>query len=210
MLENLERINWQQLGYHVYGEHERIPDWIRALLSPDAETREQARDFLLGAQQDFGDIYDTTPHLVPFIIELLANGDTPGKAELLAHLGGVAENIYSYTHSSGSLLGSIHQMRLVLNTYQAFSQGRQIFIRLLNSDDATLRCASAELMQYLTADVGELLPPLMEQFAREKDIAVSVSLMKCLKTLFASIDWRHSELYEPHTPYYPRGAYITP
>lgn len=107
MLEGLDRIDWKDLGHHVYRQHEQIPTEIRNLLASDPEDREAARGFLLGEEQDSGDIYDTTPYIIPFVSELLAHNSTPDKAELLAHLSRVAEHISSSSHLSMSYDASV-------------------------------------------------------------------------------------------------------
>jgi hypothetical protein len=56
MFETLDQMDWKNLGSHVYNRHEQIPDAIRDLLSQKPQVRQDARDFLLGGGQDFGDI----------------------------------------------------------------------------------------------------------------------------------------------------------
>ena len=84
MSDNIDQINWHTLGHHIYGAPGDIPTFIHNLLAPDAPTRQAARDFLLGSGQDDGDIYDTTPHILPFLIPILADPHSPDRAELLA------------------------------------------------------------------------------------------------------------------------------
>jgi hypothetical protein len=94
MFEGLDQIDWAALGHHVYGDHVQISAAIRSLLSDNPDVRDEMRGLLLGSGQDFGDIYDTTPHIIPFLFEILESPQGPGKVELLDHLAGVARNIW--------------------------------------------------------------------------------------------------------------------
>ncbi len=196
MLEGLDKIDWKSLGFHIYGKNEEIPKKIRTLVSQDPEVREEARGFLLGAQQDFGDIYDTTPYIIPFLIEILAHDDTPGKADLLFHLSGVAE------HTFKPEAASIHMMRLCLETYDALKTGLNILTNLLGDHSAAVRLASANLLQYMTDEVEILIPELMERFHNEQDEDVRVELLNSLKTLLSSLEWPRFQLKTQYAPFF--------
>jgi len=196
MLEGLDQIDWKNLGHHVYRQHEQIPTEIRNLLAPDPEVREAARGFLLGEGQDFGDIYDTTPYIIPFLIDLLAYNSTPDLAAILAHLSGIAEHIFSSNHLS------IHMMRLCLATYDTLKTGLPTLIRLLGDGSTEVRLASADLLQYLTDEVEYLIPELMTCFRHEEDEAVCIALLHSLKTLFSSLEWPRYQLHEQYARFF--------
>jgi len=194
MLDGMERVDWKSVGYHVYGKNETIPAEMRNLLSPDPEVREGARGFLLGSQQDFGDIYDTTPHIIPFLMELLARDDTPDRDHLLYHLSGVAE--YRLNHE----YLSIHMMRLCLQTYDALKAGLPLLLRLLGDAPKEVRLASTDLLQYMTDEVESLIPDLLTCFRNERDQEVQIALLRALKTLFHSLEWPRYALKTQHVP----------
>jgi hypothetical protein len=194
MLDGLDRIDWKSLGYHVYGKNETIPKEIRNLLSRDPEVREETRGFLLGSGQDFGDIYDTTPHIIPFLMELLARDDTPERDPLLYHLSGVSE--YRLNHE----YLSIHMMRLCLQTYDALKAGIPLLLRLLAEAPKEVRRASTELLQTMTDEVESLIPDLMACFRSEPDQEMQVALLRALKTLFHSLEWPRYALRKQYAP----------
>lgn len=194
MFSTLDSIDWKRLGYHTYSRHEEIPKAIRNLLSTDAVVREEARGFLLGAQQDFGDIYDTTPWIIPFCLEVLAMEGAPGKAELMQHLSGQG----MYIAESG--VHSIHKMNLCLQTYATLRAGLDVFLDLLAHGDRDERLAACELLQYMTDDSEQLIPVLLKRIELEADEAVQVGLLYCLKALFASLEWPRFPLKEQYAP----------
>ena len=194
MFSTLDSIDWEGLGYHIYPRHEEIPKAIRDLLSPEEVVREEARGFLLGAQQDFGDICDTTPRIIPFCLEVLAMEGAPGKAELMQHLAGQGMYI------AESRVRSVHMMDLCLQTYAALRAGLVVYLDLLARGDRDKRLAVCELLQYMTDDSERLIPALLERVERETDEAVQAGLLYCLKTLFASLEWPRFPLKEQYAP----------
>ncbi len=184
MLDGLDQVDWKDLS-SIYGESEKIPEEIRKLLSPDPEVRQLARESLLGGGQEYGYIVDMTPHVIPFLIELLTYDDTPGRVDLLDHLAGLAnEMVYC-----GRV---IRRARLSIQTYDAFKAGLNRLLDLLKDNSPEVRIASAKLLQFMTEDFKYLIPALVERFQTEPDEAVQVALLQSLKSLFA---WPWTGLY---------------
>ncbi len=196
MFENLDRIDWKSLGYHTYGRHEQIPIEIRNLLSTEPEVREEAREFLLGGGQDFGDIYDTTPHIIPFLIEVLDNPDAPDKDSLLFHLSGVADQVAYQRHSS------IPMMRLRLQTYDAFKAGLGSLMAMLNAPALEIRLAGAEFLGHMTDEVESLIPELIRRFREAHEEEYQVALMSSLKRLLNSLEWPRFALRGQYAPFF--------
>lgn len=196
MFANLDSIDWNKLGYHTYPthNHDEIPQAIRNLLSTDDKVREEARGFLLGAGQDFGDIYDTTPQIILFCLEVLAMDGAPGKAELMHHLSGQG----MYIAKSGAR--SVHMMDLCVQTYAALRTGLDLYLDLLARGDRDERLAACELLQYMSDDPERLIPILLAQIHQEADEETQVSLLYCLKQLFGSLEWPRFPLRKQYAP----------
>lgn len=194
MFAALDSIDWKNLGIHTYFRHDEIPQAVRNLLSPDEVVREEARGFLLGSGQDFGDIYDTTPWIIPFCLEVLALDGAPGKAALMRHLSGQGRYIAEVWARS------VHRMDLCLRVYAALRAGLGRYLELLTHENREERLAACELLQYLTDDVEKLIPVLLERVDREPDEEVQVEILYCLKTLFASLEWPRYPLKALYAP----------
>ena len=91
LLNGLDKIDWPNIR-HSHGRATEFPTWIRQLLSDESEVRENAQENLFEYSNHQGSIYEVTPYLVPFLIELVAAEDTPDKAELLYHLASVGKS----------------------------------------------------------------------------------------------------------------------
>jgi hypothetical protein len=94
MLENLDRVDWGNLE-HAYGRATDAPRWLAALASEDEDEREEAvGGFLNSSVFHQYTLYSATPHVIPFVIELLQYPDVcrrpafggPLKRELLNFL----------------------------------------------------------------------------------------------------------------------------
>lgn len=195
MLENVQHINWQAIGFHVYDEPETIPAALHSLLSSNPNIRESAREFLLGSGQDYGNIYDTTPYIIPFILEILGSDTTQDKADLLDHLAAVAEHIYLYEHPT------VEVMRRYLHTYDALKAGLPVVEQLLHHQDPATRIASSGVLQYMTDDATELIPRLVDRFGEEHDEQVQVALLRGMKPLLRSLILRFYRAGTEHAPF---------
>jgi hypothetical protein len=80
VLEGLEAVNWAALG-HAYGSAEDVPEWLRALRSPDPEVRQWAHEDWNIVHQ--GTRYSATAPAVPFLVELATAPDTHDRAWLV-------------------------------------------------------------------------------------------------------------------------------
>jgi hypothetical protein len=82
VLEGIDDIDWSVLE-HAYGPANDVPDLVRALAGPGADEREKALRTLYGNVFHQGTRYEATAYVVPFVLELLADPATPGRAELV-------------------------------------------------------------------------------------------------------------------------------
>ncbi|MFY1705331.1 HEAT repeat domain-containing protein [Micromonospora sp. WMMA1923] len=89
MLDGIDDIQWSRLG-HAYGSAADVPDQIRALRSPEQPVRQQALNALFGNIFHQGTRYQASAYAVPFLLELLADPDTPEPDWLLTLLTSLA------------------------------------------------------------------------------------------------------------------------
>lgn len=89
MLEGLDAIDWR--GLPAYGDSTRIPDLIRTLGSEDGEVRQEALDELFQTIWHQGDVYPSTYHAIPFLIEWLRGPSYPGKVQVLNELASLVD-----------------------------------------------------------------------------------------------------------------------
>ncbi len=199
MFEGLDKIDWKNIGYHIWGKSGdylgEIPKRIRDLSSANEEIQDDAMIFLFGEKAAFGDICDTTPYIVPFVIELIGNPRTPRRQFMVDYLSRVMDCILS----SDQLM--VRQMRLYLNVYDAFAKNINILIGLLDNEKGPIRLALVELLGKLTAEAEVLLPEFFKRFDVDADEDMQIALLGSIKILLSSLDaWTQGWLKEKYAP----------
>ncbi|MGI5520311.1 hypothetical protein ACQEUX_05085 [Micromonospora sp. CA-259024] len=89
MLDGLDDIDWARLG-HAYGAADDVPGQLRALLSSDPATRDEALGDLYTNVFHQGGRFEASAYAVPFLLELLADPATPDPAAVLGLLVALA------------------------------------------------------------------------------------------------------------------------
>ncbi|MFJ6167157.1 hypothetical protein ACIQH6_18705 [Micromonospora orduensis] len=89
MLDGLDDIDWARLG-HAYGAADDVPGQLRALLSPDPATRDEALGDLYTNVFHQGNRFEASAYAVPFLLEMLADAATPDPAAVLGLLSALA------------------------------------------------------------------------------------------------------------------------
>jgi hypothetical protein len=101
MLEGLDNVDWGSLT-HAYGEATDVPPLLRSLLSSDPKERDRAVYDLFGNIWHQGTVYPATAAAVPFLYELLAAPDVPGKTDIAQLLACIADGVgYLEVHAVG-------------------------------------------------------------------------------------------------------------
>lgn len=199
MLEGLDKIDWKNTGYHIWGKSgdylEEIPKRIKDLSSPDEEIQGDAMVFVFGEKAAFGDICDTTPYIVPFVIELIGNSETPKREFMFDYLSRVMDYVLSSDHLA------VRQMRLYLNVYDSFVKNLNTLMGLLDNEKGAIRLATVELLGKLTAEAETLLPEFFKRFDVNADEDMQIALLRSTKILLSSLDaWTQGWLKEKYAP----------
>jgi HEAT repeats len=84
MWNNLLRVDWGRLT-HAYGRARDVPRILRNMIARDEKARAEGWDAFWGAVNHQGDYYDSTAAAIPFLIEAVADGGTPERANLLRY-----------------------------------------------------------------------------------------------------------------------------
>jgi HEAT repeat protein len=169
MLERLEQIDWYSLG-HAYGDAADVPRMIRALTSPDQAVRGQAWEDLFGSVRHQGSVYDATPKVVPFLIELLDESSVPTKAELLEHLCYYAPDYGYWSPYNGD--EPVAEDEYTQQTRQAIEDGMPVFVRLLGDPDSAVRSWAARLLTVCFSRRGAVALAIRERLPAEPDAEV--------------------------------------
>jgi hypothetical protein len=191
MLEGLDKVDWENVGFHVYGSNAEIPAAIRNLLSGDRAVRNEALNFLFGVGQDIGVVYDTTPYIVSFVLEILANPSVTGKADLLQCLVGISR-VHIFMGGRETL--SIQELRVQIYTYDALESGIPIYLKLLKDLSIKVRELAATLIGAMSDSAQLVSKELVEAFATEEQESVKVALVSAMGALLGATNTHQLKL----------------
>jgi tetratricopeptide (TPR) repeat protein len=199
VLETLDHVNWASLR-HAYGSAVDTPRWLHGLASDQAEVRENARKEVWASVLHQGSIYPATPHVVPFLLELLRAEGVADKVELLYLLHGCATG-YSHLNSIAIRRDESNrciwdrpgfeeerrkEVEAVAAAARAVADATPTYAGLLSHPDAGLRSAAARVLGWCVARFPEAEQVLAMAIPREKDAAVKAVLLDAYRQLYQS------------------------
>jgi hypothetical protein len=167
MLERLDDTDWAALD-HAYGPADDVPDLLRALLSEDEEARRRAWQTLYGNVIHQGTVWEVTPHVVPFLIEML-EGDAPEPARVLRYLAALAEGTGDDGEDDSFYEDAPELARhrgAPARTREAVRQGLHVYRAYTTSPDAACRTEAANLVGLLGAETAD---ELVQRYLAETD-----------------------------------------
>jgi hypothetical protein len=103
MLLGIGDIAWDQLE-HAYGSAEDLPDLVRAAASAEADTAGEAINELYGSVVHQGSVYSSTPVVLPFLFEIVADPRAHHRALLVGLIGTAADGDHD-----GSIQAVLHE-----------------------------------------------------------------------------------------------------
>lgn len=197
MLESLDTIDWSAVSSHVYGDNDTIPARIRDLLSEDPRIGRNALEFLFGGGQDIGAIYASTAYIAPFMIEILADGQSPVCADILESLATVTWSKLRGGHYP------IQELRAVLNTYDAVHCGLPVYLSFLYHDNEEYRARAAELLGRLSESAASILLVLRDRYVLESVTSVRIAIVEGMENLISSQDYiSGTRLQREYAPFF--------
>jgi len=168
MFDGLDDINWDGLGdvhLSMYTKMTDVPTHIRDLLHDDSETRERAIQNLLGEGQHLGMLSRATPHIVPFVLEVLESyPDYAERGYLILGVSTLLDQVFRRK--------SIAHMRLAIATFDEITAGYEIYKRLLHDPDFETRLYTVDVMAQMQDHALDALSMMVERLKHEKHAEV--------------------------------------
>ncbi|MET9661657.1 hypothetical protein [Streptomyces sp. NPDC006510] len=166
-LDELDQVPWAEL-MHCYGPATEVPAQLRDLIAPDQDTRDQAWFRTESNLYHQGNIYEATPHAVPFLLHLLADEATPDRKKLLWYLTVlVTGEDDSQWFPDGYDTARIDGWPVETAVYEAVGAGvPTVVVPLLDHDDPETAALAAMLAAWFPAHAPLTLPALRRLCAR--------------------------------------------
>lgn len=182
MLDDLDAVPWRTLR-HATGAATAVPELIRALASPERNTRQTALKDLFACLLHQGSANETTARAIPFLFQLLADETTPDRswiAFLLASIaeagsclpinGSVDEQRYRelFAQRGTTLEAEQEQEARVLRSVHAELGRRALsLVPFLGDSQSEIRATVARALGRQATHAAELIPELTAALARE-------------------------------------------
>lgn len=177
-LHGIDEIDWSALQ-HAYGEASDVPALLRAAISQVENDRKFAFRLLSQTIIHQGTLYEVSPHLVPFLFQLLTSPLTPDKASvalLLAYLasGQSHDAVRTIHNEEGSPFEKDKERELaeVDATWEAVGKQLPLLFPYLQSATASVRADIAAALSLYPDEAATTLPLLRKALASERDAHV--------------------------------------
>jgi hypothetical protein len=185
MLEGLDQVDWGSLGKLVYAQPAtKVPELVRDLLSNDKNVRDEALAHLFGAQQDLGSIQRATPFIIPFIIEILADENTPERVSILWCL----HAMFDYLQGSVVHPNDVRELQLYAKVYEAIEADVTVYLSFLKNSDADIQHAAVVFLGNLRGKDEQLIPELIRLFEVNVDKSIATIALASIGRLLSPRD----------------------
>ncbi len=176
-LRGLDAVPWKTLK-HAYGAATDVPQTLRGLVG-DGETRKRAWSKLRSTIWHQGTRFSATAHAVPFLIRLVEDRATPGRAALLVYLVDLAWGFAD--EALAEPLAPISFGRGAFRaTYEAVAAGTPRYLALLDDDDPRVRAAAAYAAPWFESTAKRVVDDVRTRLAREDDVVARASMTLAL------------------------------
>ena len=192
LLAGLDSVPWERYR-HAYVQAVDTPTHLGALLSEDAQEREQANYNLAISIAHQGTLYEATSYAVPFLIAIVDAPASQDKGQILATLAVIAEGTFHnrYISEQQRFLTELDTPEArrevetkrgwVRRAHAAVRAGREVYLRLLSDPDPQTR---QEVLGVLVAAFGDngagITPTIRQRIASEDDPAQRARLARAL------------------------------
>lgn len=184
MLEGLNQIDWSKLR-HAYGSAVDTPDYLRMLLLPTSKTgRTSAHEHLESAVNHQGDVMSATAAVVPFLIELVDNEETPNRVWILRYLVSLLDACNALPNAHYLATPMMGVLKDEIDTYHNIRSGLDTFIKLLTYSDDRIRKETAWIIGNLYDCREQSLDPLWRALGYEHNSAVQMAQIESIGNLF--------------------------
>jgi hypothetical protein len=156
--------------------------------------REHAILSLFGYGLHTGMLYSDTPHIIPFVLEVLALESYSDKPYLLTRLYSVG----LHTYLSGA---NIAHMKLAVSTHEALASGLDMYIDLLNSPDPEIRFYTARLLRYFQEQATKTLTALTLRHSIESNQRIRVTILHSMSELMKNAYLMYHKSYQTYVDF---------
>ncbi|MFE5974330.1 HEAT repeat domain-containing protein [Streptomyces sp. NPDC056460] len=183
MINDLDRTDWASLG-HAYGTAEEVPGWLRGMVSPDPEIRQEAFSSFYSAALHQGSVYSSTVASLPFLFVMADDPATPDRGEVVALLLSIgreavdAEEVYAVICGEDGEESTIYP-----DTARLMREHADAFVGYAGDSDPRVRRASIEGLGLFLEDAERAVALLQDRLVNESGTAERVLVVRTMADL---------------------------
>ncbi|MFD3335961.1 HEAT repeat domain-containing protein [Streptomyces sp. NPDC058700] len=183
MINDLDRTDWASLG-HAYGAADDVPGWLRGMVSPDPDVREEAFGNFYGAALHQGSVYSSTVASLPFLFAMADDPATPDRGGVVALLLSIgreavdAEEIYAVICGEDGEESTIYP-----DTARLMREHADAFVVYAGDPDPRVRRASIEGLGLFLDDAERAVALLRDRLVEESGAAERLLVVRTMADL---------------------------
>ncbi len=171
MLEGLDSIRWNELEG---ADNNIVPELLKAIASSESDVSSDALSRLSNNVNHQDTLYETSPYVVPFLVELLNSPSIHHKERILRLIGYLAASS-TEAISEGC---SIDYADLAISTYKNIEAGFTIYCSLITNKNPLLRKEIYNILGYLCRLHDEILEFIYLTYDREDHLEVKFQIVQ--------------------------------
>ena len=197
LLTGLDEVPWSRLGSAGGSDSSAVPQLIRGLVSPDAQTRTQSLRDCRWHICHQGTVYRATARAVPFLFRVAASTDVPDRAgivDLLADIAGGSGYVQvhrsfmemdRFDESAKLDAAEVRERREVKAARKAVLAGTDVLAKLLSDPEISVRRAAAYALAVLPERADLSTAAILDRWPEEQDATTRAGLLITLGVLAA-------------------------
>ncbi|MGW5001437.1 HEAT repeat domain-containing protein [Streptomyces hydrogenans] len=183
MINDVDGVDWASLG-HAYGPADEMPGWLRGMVSPDPEERQEAFSQFYGKALHQGSVYTSTLASVPFLFAMADDPATPDRAEVVALLLGIgreavgAEEMYAVVRGEDGEDSTVYP-----DTANLMREHAEAFVAYATDSDPRVRGAAIEGLGLFLDDAERAVALLRVRVAEESGVTERQTAVRTMADL---------------------------